>query len=83
MCKCVGWGKLSLARPVARGEKEKGGRREGGSGVRGETGLERRERARVFPFPTLGQFPFVAGLPTGSLSICLNANIPNILFGCS
>lgn len=66
------------------------GREETGQGgKRGEKGKKARgkkwgeERARAPPFPLQGQFSFAAGLTTGCLSICLNANIRNILFGCS
>lgn len=83
MCASVWAGVRSPFLGQGGGEKEERKEEERKEVGEGETEWERREEARVPLFPTPGQFSFVAGLTTGSLSICLNANIRNILFGCS
>lgn len=79
MCECVGWGNQSLA--MLGGGRGGEGREKGRKGR--EEGRESGEKGRSFTSPTQRQISFVAGFTTGSLSICLNANIRNILFGCS
>lgn len=78
------WGNQSLAMLGQGGERREEGRKGREKGrERGQKGRERGAKGRGFPSPTQRQISFVAGFTTGSLSICLNANIRNILFGCS
>lgn len=68
MCKCVGWGKLSLARPVVRGERGKG---KGRKWSEGRDGAGKESEGKGFPLPNSGTVS-ICSRPHHRLSINLS-----------